>query len=217
MKEYYCDEFENSIKVIAFDFDETFYSSDNMRELYLEYIKRTFMQLCGFSEEKTKLVMESLGYTPTSKIAPSFSHICKDFGVSEETYHTYRIKNNFEIDYSNAEIVENKTLEKFAEKFHLYIVSNEIDKILYSKFKKIGLNENLFSGVYATPIDANKTNTKDVPYLDIIKREKIKPNELLAIGDRFKVDIEPALKIGASGILINKPRDLKFIIENILN
>ena len=74
----------------------------------------------------------------------------------------------------------------------------------------------MFSGIYSTPIKANKTNTKDVAYLDIIKRENIKPSELLAIGDRFKVDIEPALKIGASGILINKPRDLKFIIENIL-
>ena len=216
MKEYYCDEFQNSIKVIAFDFDETFYSSENMRELYLEYIKRTFMQLCGFSEEKTKLAMENLGYTLTSKVAPSFSQICKDFGVSEEEYHTYRIKNNFEIDYSNAEIVENETLEKFAKKFKLYIVSNEIDKILHSKFKKIGLNLKIFSGVYSTPINANRTKTKDVAYLDIIKKENIKPSELLAIGDRFKVDIEPALKVGASGILINKPRDLKFIIENIL-
>ncbi len=214
---YYIDKsvLLNDIKVVAFDFDETFYSAENMRELYLNYIKKTFKKLCGFDDKKTKKVMHSLGYTLESKTAPSFSQICTNFGVSDIEYHKYRITNYFEIDYTKAEIVSNETLERFAKFFNLYIVSNEINTILESKITKINLNKALFKGIYSTPITATKTNSKDIPYLDIIHREHIKPSELLVIGDRFKVDIEPAIELGANGILIDKPRDLISIISQI--
>ena len=59
---YYIDKsvLLNDIKVVAFDFDETFYSAENMRELYLNYIKKTFKKLCGFDDKKTHAVIDKI-------------------------------------------------------------------------------------------------------------------------------------------------------------
>lgn len=217
MQKYYTGKFnKKNIKVVAFDFDETFYKSKNMRALYLEYIRKTFRILCKFDDKKISQIMEERGFTLESKTAPSFSQICTEYGVSEKEYHEYRIVNNFEIDYSEAEVVDINILKKFKQLFKVYVVSNEIDKLFYNKMKKLSISKEMFDGIYCTPIDAMKTKSKEVPYKDIIAKEKIKNDEFLVVGDRFKVDIEPALSLGASGILVNGPEEIELVLKELM-
>lgn len=217
MRSYFCSNYHNAkIKVVAFDFDETFYKSDNMKALYLNYIFKTFKVLCGFDDNKIKTIMNELGYTLESKIAPSFSQICTQFGVSEEEYHNYRIENFFEIDYDKAEVVGLDVLKRFKEKFKVYIVSNEIDKLFYNKMNKLKISPDLFDGIYCTPIDAMKTKNKKEAYYDILKKNNCFPENLVVVGDRFKVDIEPALSLGASGFLVDGPKEIEKILSLII-
>ncbi len=217
MQKYYSAGFnKKNIKVIAFDFDETFYKSENMRSLYLDYIRRTFRALCKFDDEKITQIMLERGFTLESKVAPSFSQICTEFGVSEKDYHEYRIINNFEIDYNEAEVVDINILKAFKRLFKIYIVSNEIDKLFYKKMEKLKIPNELFDGVYCTPIDAMKTKSKDFPYLDILKKNNLLPKNLLVVGDRFKVDIEPAIKLGASGVLVNGPEEIELLLKELI-
>ena len=217
MQKYYSPEFnKNDIKIIAFDFDETFYKSDNMRALYLDYIRRTFKMLCEFDDEKIERIMQERGYTLESKVAPSFSQICTEYGVSEKDYHNYRIVNNFEIDYANAKVVDIKILKQFKKKYKIYIVSNEIDRLLYKKMERLKIPSEMFDGIYCTPIDAMKTKSKDKPYLEILKKNKLSPKNLLVVGDRYKVDIEPALNLGANGILVNGPEEIELVLKELI-
>ena len=82
--------------------------------------------------------------------------------------------------------------------------------------KKLSIPKEMFDGIYCTPIDAMKTKSKEVPYKDIIAKEKIKNDEFLVVGDRFKVDIEPALSLGACGILVNGPEEISLVLKELL-
>ena len=109
MKEYFCSD-PKTFKVLVFDFDETLYYSPDIREYYIRYIKNTILKLSNLSESEADSLMEEVGFTMENKASPSFSSSCGRFGIEKSAWDNYRIDNFFEINYKNAESIDNSVL-----------------------------------------------------------------------------------------------------------
>lgn len=120
MKEYLCSNVKN-VKVLVFDFDETLYYSPDVREYYIKYIKSTILNLSSLTEMETDSLMKEVGFTMENKASPSFSSSCERFGIQKNAWDNYRIDNFFQINYKNAESIDNNILRKLSTHYPMYV------------------------------------------------------------------------------------------------
>lgn len=209
---------DTKIKVIIFDFDETMYYSANIKTYYVEYIKNTLRTLTDLPDETIIELMEKYGFMSSGETRIGFGKNCHKFGVTPEQWNSYRIDNFFQIDYENAEIIDNAVYKKLAEKYKLYIVSNEVyENIVYKGEKlNIDLTPFIIRAPYKSEVLNNKFTKQDVME-QIIKENNISPAEAMVFGDRYNVDILPMENLGGSGVLVKHPREIEqYAKENLL-
>jgi FMN phosphatase YigB (HAD superfamily) len=205
------------IKAIVFDFDETLYFSPNTRKLYIRYIKNTVMSLGGHDESRATQLMEELGFTESNKASPSFRASCGHFGITKQQWDRYRIDNFFEIDYENAQTVSLSTLKRLKKTYPLFIASNEVKENVQKKAAKMNIDLSVFDEIYAPQKEEinNYIDKKNI-YLTIAKKLGIETENLLVVGDRYKVDAEPMLQIGGNAVIIKRPDEID-TLETILS
>lgn len=193
----------SKIKTIIFDFDETMYYSPTIHETYVGYIKKTVMKLTDKDEAEVLSLMNKYGFTSTGESRISFGKNCEKFGVTKEQWDNYRITDFFQIDYSTAKIVPNVVYKMLALKYSLYVVSNEVyDNVLY-KANKLNIDLTPFTKVYAPTVDQLKNYlTKSEVYKLIREKEQCAFDEMMVVGDRYSVDIQPLEELGGHGVLI---------------
>lgn len=193
----------SKIKTIIFDFDETMYSSSTIRERYVDYIKNTVMTLSNHTESETLALMEKYGFMSNGETRVSFGKNCDKFDVTKEQWDNYRVTNFFQIDYQNAQTVPNYIYKKLSKQFNLYIVSNEIYDNVNFKAKKMNIDTTPFKKIYAPTIEIVKNYvTKSEVYKMIQQSENCKFQEIMVVGDRYSVDIQPLVELGGNGLLI---------------
>ena len=205
------------IKVIIFDFDETMYYSPSIKAEYNEYIKHTVMALSSLSEKKTLHLMDKLGFTAGGEKRLSFTKNCENFGISKRDWDNYRLNNFFEIDYTKAQIAPNALYQTLAKKYALYIASNEVlDNVLH-KANHLGIDLSPFKQIMApTPQTLHTYKDKKQSFLEIQKAEAFCFDEMLVIGDRYNVDIQPLEDLGGHGVLIKNTDEIVQFFENFL-
>lgn len=206
-------------KVIIFDFDETMYFSSNIKQYYVNYIKSTLLKLSSLTEEKALELMEKYGFMSGGEERVSFGKNCLKFGVTPEQWNDYRIDNFFQIDYENAEVLDNDVYRQLAKKYKLYITSNEVYENIVYKANKLNIDLTPFTIVAPTKNNVRDGKfSKQNAYQQIIAENNVQPNEVMVFGDRYNVDILPLENLGGSGVLVKKPQDIKnyLIKENVL-
>ena len=108
-------------------------------------------------------------------------------------------------------------LEKLREKFRFVVASDEFLEILEKKLRKtIGNWENFFEFL-ATPELANTMKPSKKYYEIILKKTKIKPGEVIIVGDSWGRDLEPAKSLKIKTVLISRKKEgcPDFWIKNI--
>lgn len=196
------------IKVIVFDFDGTLYSVDDLSVMWQEYCNKCIRTM--FSElsdaEYNKLLFNENFKKITFNNAIS---LLKKHDKMEKLFE-YRNKTNLEIDISKTMAFSNEELNKFARKYTLYIVTNNVQKGIEDISNQLGLDLTKFKKIYIN--DYKHGVGKEWYYKEIIKKEKIKPEELFVIGDDIETDIKPAIKLGGSGVCV---KDCNFTMEEL--
>lgn len=204
---------KENIKCIIFDFDATMYYSPTVMVDYVNYIKKTIMTLSSHNERETKKLMKQNGFTLTNKSAPSFTSSCGKFGVKKEDWDRYRIDNFVEVDYSKATSISNNFLKALSKKYSLFIVSNEVDKNIKYKAEKLGIDLSYFTAIVGSSpeeiLNQKTATSKSIKYLDIMKKYNFDISNVLVFGDRLKVDIEPIIELGGSGIQVTHPKEIE--------
>ena len=193
----------SKIKTIIFDFDETMYYSSTVREKYVEYIKKTILTLSSLDEKTADELMAKYGFTADGETRVSFGKNCEKFNVTKQQWDNYRIKNFFQIDYNNACTAPNELYQNLSKHFNLYIVSNEIyDNVLF-KAKKLNIDLTPFKKVFAPTLKIlNNYCTKSDVYKNIKQIEDCQFEEIMVVGDRYNVDIQPLEELGGKGLLV---------------
>lgn len=202
---------KSKIKAIIFDFDETMYFSSNIKEYYVKYINRTLHDLTDFSDDEIVSLMKEYHFYDGGKSRVSFGKNCHHFGVTKEMWNNYRIKNFFQIDYSNAEIVDNCVYEDLAKTMQLFIVSNECYENVLYKAKQLNIDLSQFKKIYAPNYEnvLSYSSDKMETYKKVLYENNLSIDEVIVIGDRYSVDIEPFEKLGGQGVLIENTAQIE--------
>ena len=205
------------VKAVVFDFDETMYYSPTQNDAYVRYISNAILNLSNFTENKAKEIIKEFGFDKVGQARVSFGKNCEKFGIRQSAWNEYKIDNFFEIDYDNATIVPNNLYFELSQKLPIFIVSNEIKENLLYKASKLKIDLLPFKNIYA-PTKANPImiEKKDM-MLQIINTLNIEKNNLLAIGDRYNVDIKPCVELGGAGIEVCDTQEVEKIIKYILS
>lgn len=206
-----------NIKIIVFDFDETLYSHPKALDFYIKFIKDAIINLSNNSTEEAMDIIRRYGFDQRGEKRVSFGKVCEEFGIKKEAWEAYKTTHFFEVDYATADTVDNELLRALAQKYSLFLLSNELIEHLEYKAKKLNIDLSVFEKILAPSKQKNSLSIiKKEEYKKIIHEYDISPSEILAIGDRYQVDIAPLVELGGQGIQISNTTELTNLINTKL-
>ena len=210
MKEYSVQDFEyDEIRVIIFDFDGTLYQTPNYKAEYIRYLLGVIDDLSySDSVKKNPLkYLEQYGFINDDEL-PSFTENCEEFfSVYKPELDEYKLTHFYQPDYKNVITMSNEFLRKLQTQSHLVLVSNEVRENIEYKAEKLGIDLSVFDNLYCPSVAFPKCHTKYEIYKKIVNNYLADGTEIYAVGDRYKVDIEPLLKLGGAGLLVDDPKE----------
>lgn len=204
------------LKLIIFDFDETLYYSPNALQCYIQFIKKTILDLSDYSEEKAMKIIKEYGFDQKGEKRVSFGKTCEKFGIPKQLWEDYKKNHFFEIDYENAQTVNNKLLRKMSKKIPLVIVSNEIYEHILYKSKRLKIDLSNFNQIYAPKKENLNGIDKQETYSKILKEYNLTPHQAIVVGDRYNVDIKPFENIGGKGVQISNTKEIESLLKYLL-
>lgn len=176
------------IRAIFFDFDGTI--SDARRFVSKNIIK--------FLEKEEYIFNKNI---VLSMLGARMDEIFEEIGIGKgkdflrEKFYKYVIG---EIPKSKLKLcVSVKPLVDLKSKYLMLVISNSDTQFIKKQAKFLGVNK-LFKEI----IGAEGFKTKDKIIVDLLKKYKLKPQEVIYIGDRFS-DVEYAKKVGCISVAIH--------------
>lgn len=101
-----------------------------------------------------------------------------------------------------------KTLEYLSKKYKLIVVSAAERKFLNAKLEAEGLSK-YFCKVYSSTSDFNSQKKTEEMYSKILKKLKVKPEEVVHIGDDLLGDYEAPTKVGIKAYHLVRSNKMK--------
>ena len=197
------------IKAIIFDFDDTLYNGpvwENWGSYTKNYVYANF--------ENPDEIYKKYGFTCNSNGASFVKMTISEKG-SAEPFYNYQLNNVCELNLTDVVVVDNDRLRELKNKYKLFIVSNSSITHLNYYMEKMGIDDRCFTGVYDNQFKTENL-TKALRYEEIINTYKLKPENILVLGDNPKNDIEPAIQLGMSGECVRSLRDLYRIFDHLM-
>ncbi len=195
----------NRIKLISFDLDETLVDTRGFEdEFWEEIIPRVISKKHKITLEEAKaLTIKSyreVGRDVIEYFRPSYWF--KIFKIDEDWLNLAN-KVRFKIkafpDVKDA-------LKKLSKKYKLIVITHSIRQSAKFKLDKANIKK-FFVNFFSVIDDFKVVKRNERIYLSALKKLKIKPNELIHVGNDYKYDYLVTRKIGIRAILID--RDIK--------
>jgi uncharacterized cofD-like protein/HAD superfamily hydrolase (TIGR01549 family) len=202
------------IKAIIFDLDDTLFDCTGTLVDSARKRAAKAMQKAGFPEEEDKIYLEinKLSKDLGAK-ADVFGKMCKDKGLDERT--TNKIIDKAMEEY-NDDVVEPiklfddvaDTLEELKKDYKLALVTSGAYARQKKKIDLLDL-EKEFEIIYVDSEEEGKTKADYFQY--VLDRFHMKPNEVLAIGDRVVSEIKVGNRLGMTTVQIlhGRHKDVK--------
>lgn len=192
------------IKVLSFDLQGTLSESKFSDYYWLEILPQKYSQQYKISIEEAKNTLKEK---------------FKEYGIYHILYYDDKYWSNYLKFDTRKELKQSNIRPKINIELYDFIQTIKLPKIIISTttelFIEIELKEkiNTFDKIYSC-VDYFKTGgkTKEI-YEKICKELKVKPSEILHIGDHKIMDIENAKQAGINTILFDN--DTQNVIEKI--
>lgn len=186
-----------NVKVLIWDFDGTLYQwIPKLRQEVREAEYRTIMNHTGWSREKTNAEFIKL-HEKTPSATETVARLCgiptSQAAIEGEQY----------IDRSKYLHKDIQLIQLFDQllRFSHYLLVNGIQSVTRESLKLLGIEPGIFSEIVTSEVvGENKPSEKGFRY--ILEKTKLPPHQHLMIGDREKVDLEPAKKLGIKTCLV---------------
>ena len=151
----------------------------------------------------------------------------------EEVFEGLKIKSNPSL-INNAlkiywlDVIENlkfsknirEVLKQLSEDYYLVVASDEFKENLIKKLNKVFGNFHDYFNFLVTPEDTNEMKPSVTFYKLALEKLKLKPEEIMVIGDSEDRDLKPARELGMKTFLIKKIGDINqlknFLEESII-
>lgn len=210
-------------KVFIFDFDGTFYTSEDKFKFVPQYVdnhRREFLPnvtdeqykyICAENPDFVKAVSGRDIVIEIYKIKNKYKHLKIDVSNFWQVQQDYV----YDICLTNAHFVDYKFIEQLCKRYSVYIVSNSSYNHIKHYMKILKIDYDWFKGVYSNKFE-QFDQTKQHYYQDIINAENITPRQLYVFGDSVVCDLEPAKILGANTVFIQDAHDIKKEVEKCI-
>ena len=194
----------SNIKGFIFDIDSTLYTSPKYAFEQVDCQVREFAKLRGISaDEARKMVADYRKKFAEehngSKV--SLGNTLLNFGIPIEQSIEWRktlLSPQKFLDKDNKLIAELKTLSR---KYKLICVTNNPVLPARKTLEALGVSE-FFENIVGLDT-CKKSKPAKEPFIYALKLLHLHPEECIAVGDRFDLDIALPLDMGMAGILVN--------------
>ena len=201
----------NIFSVIVFDFDGTLYDSSGVQELSFR-LEHDFLH-----EHEGMSLDEAHNFLLTNGILTEARSATECFlrnGIDPQKWAEYRTK-YFDVSCVDpATAVKNEVIAGFRRFGRLILLSSNTLEVMQKIMNYTGLSADIFDEVICSNRNVLGTRfSKSEVFRSIMPAN----NKLLSIGDRYYSDIEPVIKLGGAGILVNAPSSVPYILEDMNN
>ncbi len=196
-------------RALLLDFDSTLYTNPAYATFQTEVLIERLARERGESLEKTKSLLE--GFKAELRAAgagaTSLGNLFVRLGVSIETSIAWREELIDPFDWLAPDPLLDKALEDLASRFDLALVTNNPASVGRRGLAALGVEGRIECIVGIDDTLRSKPDT--APYSLAARRLGIEATACISIGDRYDVDLVPALALGMGAILVDGVEDLR--------
>lgn len=196
------------IKLIVMDFDGTLYSNSLYMENYYYFALNVLKDYFGYSENKAKkILLNNKVYPRATSENGSVTQLVLHLGMSLQEWNNYRNR-NFHIEISKEKIVEKKVLDDMTRIFPVFLLTNNTLCEVRTLLSQMDISKDIFKKIITADSEEYKGDKLEgIKLISEISGVALK--NILSVGDKYSVDIEPFIKIGGNGFLVETPEDIQ--------
>jgi FMN phosphatase YigB (HAD superfamily) len=199
---------DSRLEGIVFDLDNTLYTNPDYAKYQEDVLVARLAQTLGEDLdavrdriEKMRADRRAAGLAPTS-----LGNLSAELGFDIATSVRWREESIEPGEWLNADKCLESALFALARHFTLALVSNNPLLVVEKSLNALGVRD--FFKVVVGLDSTLKSKPETEPFEHALKVLNLHPKSCISIGDRFDVDIAPALALGMSGILVSGVEDV---------
>jgi HAD superfamily hydrolase (TIGR01549 family) len=201
--------------ILAFDLDGTLYDNAAYIRFQEESQIRRLADFFDLSYDETHSRVKRIrqhrkegGLPPTS-----LANIFRELGVPFDLIVRWRQEEFHPSNWLSQDGALFESLSSLKNFYILGIITNNPHTVAEQSLKALGIFD-LFNIIIALD-DTYRSKPDPAPFKMLLKETQAQPRDCFVIGDRYDIDIEPALAEGMNGILVDSVKDL-YVLPQIL-
>jgi FMN phosphatase YigB (HAD superfamily) len=202
------------VRAIVFDIDRTLYDHDEYADEQIESQFGKAAEQWGTSVEETKLRVQAwrdqYALLNDGK-HQSLGNALAGLGVPISTSVRWRVETIRPADYLVRDELLAAALDILSRSFRLIAVTNNPASVGVSTIEVLGVSEFLPEVVGLETTGYSKPSVE--PFLEALRRLGTAAGETISVGDRYDVDMAPALAVGMGGILVQGVEEVHVLPE----
>ena len=197
------------MRAIIFDIDSTLYTNAAYAFEQVDCQVRRFATLRGISNEEARKMVSDYRKKFAAENGGkkvSLSNTLRSFGISIEQSVQWRRELIEPADFLGVDSKLQDALVQLKKKYKLLCVTN--NPILPAQKTLAALGVEKLIEVLVGLDTCNLSKPAKEPFLLAAKKAGVFPKNIISVGDRYDLDIAPALELGMGGVLVRGVEDV---------
>ena len=203
----------SKIKCVVVDFDNTMYSGGSWSEEDGFYDK--FLEQEKFLPEGKRNVAYVMSLYPKYHSLQAIYGYMQDHGLDDTPFRKFEATQIYNFIDERTVFIEPALVTELAKYYKVYLLSDSSKEYLDKHMKTAGIRKKDFVKVMSNqyiPGDLTKTPMMK----QILKETKLKPEEIVMVGDSELCDKEPAEKLGFQTFVVDNVFDTSNFFEKLI-
>ncbi|MEJ5183680.1 MAG: HAD family hydrolase [Rectinemataceae bacterium] len=202
--------------VLAFDLDNTLYNNPGYIAFQEESQLSRLASFLGTElEQARQMVQEKKAQRERDGLPPtSLATIFREFGISQQQIVAWRNSELRPSDWLSRDPKLRHSIILLATQYRLALLTNNPHKVAEESLQALGVDD-LFQTIIALD-DVGFSKPHRAHFDKLMEAFGGQPEDYFVIGDRFDIDIKPALDAGMSGILVDEVGDIYLLPDLLL-
>ncbi len=205
---------------IVFDIDNTLYRNRAYTDAQTDLLVARLARHCGLSDDEMKRDVAECRRRLAERSggrAPSLANTFLEYNVDIATSVRWREELLDPSAYLDDDARLCATVAALAEKCALVAVTNNPHSVGLATLSVLGVSAH-FAGIVGLD-DSGVSKPHERPFslgLELLGRahgRPLRPEEVVSVGDRIPVDLEPAMELGMGAVLVESMADVYALVE----